>query len=167
MIKNIKDKFPVFKKNHDLIFLDTAASALKPESVIKTISDCYAYEYSNIHRGLYSLSSKLTKKFEDVRIKTSKFISAKSEKNIIVINNKYNPEWGQVPFNYLPMEFKDNEIIFNHWRELIKSSEFTLGPYIETELNTNNLFLKNKLINVYQHLYPSISQKENTFLSLD
>ena len=87
MIKDIKKKFPVFSKKPELIFLDTAASALKPESVIKTISDCYAYEYSNIHRGLYSLSSKLTKKFEDVRIKTSKFISADSEKNIIFTKN--------------------------------------------------------------------------------
>ena len=87
MIKDIKKKFPIFSKKPELIFLDTAASALKPESVIKTISDCYAYEYSNIHRGLYSLSSKLTKKFEDVRIKTSKFISANSEKNIIFTKN--------------------------------------------------------------------------------
>ena len=87
MIKDIKKKFPIFSKKPELIFLDTAASALKPESVIKTISDCYAYEYSNIHRGLYSLSSKLTKKFEDVRIKTSKFISADSEKNIIFTKN--------------------------------------------------------------------------------
>ena len=87
MIKDIKKKFPIFSKKPELIFLDTAASALKPESVIKTISDCYAYEYSNIHRGLYSLSSKLTKKFEDVRVKTSKFISANSEENIIFTKN--------------------------------------------------------------------------------
>ena len=40
MIKDIKKKFPIFSKKPELIFLDTAASALKPESVIKTISDC-------------------------------------------------------------------------------------------------------------------------------
>ena len=78
MINNIKEKFPIFKKNPNLVFLDTAASALKPESVIKSISDCYSFEYSNVHRGIYSLSSKITKKFEDVRVKTAKFISAES-----------------------------------------------------------------------------------------
>ena len=83
MINNIKEKFPIFKKNPNLVFLDTAASALKPESVIKSISDCYSFEYSNVHRGIYSLSSKITKKFEDVRVKTAKFISAESEENII------------------------------------------------------------------------------------
>ena len=83
MIKDIKKIFPIFTKNPELVFLDTAASALKPNSVIKTISDCYAYEYSNVHRGLYTLSSNLTKKFEDVRLKTSKFIFANSEENIV------------------------------------------------------------------------------------
>ena len=36
MIENIKNSFPIFKKNPDLVFLDTAASALKPESVIES-----------------------------------------------------------------------------------------------------------------------------------
>ena len=61
MFIDIKKDFPVFQKNPDLVFLDTAASALKPQKVIKVINDCYSFEYSNIHRGLYSLSSKLTK----------------------------------------------------------------------------------------------------------
>jgi len=83
MLEYIKNEFPVFKKNPNLVFLDTAASALKPQKVIKTISDCYSYEYSNVHRGLYSLSSKITKKFEEARIKTGKFISAENNENII------------------------------------------------------------------------------------
>ena len=83
MFKDIKNSFPVYTKNPKLVFLDTAASALKPESVIKTINDCYAYEYSNIHRGLYSLSANLTKKYEEVRLKISKFISAESADNIV------------------------------------------------------------------------------------
>ena len=83
MFKDIKNSFPVYTKNPKLVFLDTAASALKPESVIKTINDCYAYEYSNIHRGLYSLSANLTKKYEEVRLKISKFISAESAENVV------------------------------------------------------------------------------------
>ena len=83
MFKNIRNKFPVYSKNSDLVFLDTAASALKPEVMINSVNDCYSYEYANIHRGIYSLSSKLTKKFEDVRVKVSDFISSGSEENII------------------------------------------------------------------------------------
>ena len=36
-----------------------------------------------------------------------------------------------VPFNYLPYQFKETKNIFNDWSKLIKSSEFTLGPYVE------------------------------------
>ena len=84
MLDDIKNQFPVFEKKPELVFLDTAASALKPISVIKSINDCYSYEYSNVHRGLYSLSSNLTTKFEDVRSKISKFIHSPSNNNIIL-----------------------------------------------------------------------------------
>ena len=83
MFEDIRKKFPVYEKNPDLIFLDTAASALKPYDMIDAINNCYSYEYAYVHRGLYSLSSKLTKKFEDVRVKVSNFISSKSYENII------------------------------------------------------------------------------------
>ena len=83
MFQNIKNHFPVFKSKPDLVFLDTAASALKPKTMIDAVNNCYSYEYANIHRGLYSLSANLTKKFEDVRLKVSKFIGSKNEENII------------------------------------------------------------------------------------
>jgi len=83
MFQNLKNKFPVFKKNPDLVFLDTAASALKPLKMIEAINECYSYEYANIHRGIYKLSVNLTKKYEDVRRKIAKFIGSRSENNII------------------------------------------------------------------------------------
>ena len=83
MIENLKKRFPVFQKNHDLVFFDTAASALKVDSMINAVNECYAYEYSNIHRGIYELSSKLTKRYEDSRLSVSKFINSPSSENII------------------------------------------------------------------------------------
>ena len=56
MIENIKKRFPVFSKNHNLVFFDTAASALKVDSMINAVNDCYSYEYANIHRGIYAVS---------------------------------------------------------------------------------------------------------------
>ena len=46
----------------DLVFFDTAASALKVDSMIKAVNNCYSFEYANIHRGIYDLSAKLSKK---------------------------------------------------------------------------------------------------------
>ncbi len=83
MINNIKKRFPVFEEKPDLVFFDTAASALKVDSMINSITECYAYEYANIHRGIYDLSSKLTKRYEDSRLAVSKFIDSPSSNNII------------------------------------------------------------------------------------
>ena len=83
MIKDLKKRFPVFSKNPNLVFFDTAASALKVDSMIKAITECYSYDYANIHRGIYELSSKLTKRYEDSRSIVSKFINSPSSENII------------------------------------------------------------------------------------
>jgi cysteine desulfurase/selenocysteine lyase len=83
MTLNLKNRFPVFKKNPNLVFFDSAASALKVDTMIDTITDCYSYEYANIHRGIYELSAKLTKRYEDSRLLVSKFINADSSNNII------------------------------------------------------------------------------------
>ena len=83
MIEDLKKRFPVFSKNPNLVFFDTAASALKVDSMIKAVTDCYSYEYANIHRGIYELSSKLTKRYEDARLRVSKFINSPSSENII------------------------------------------------------------------------------------
>ena len=83
MIENLKKRFPVFSKNPDLVFFDTAASALKVDSMINSVNECYSYEYANIHRGIYELSSKLTKRYEDSRLAVSKFIKSPSSENII------------------------------------------------------------------------------------
>ena len=80
---NIKSKFPVFKKNPSLVFLDTAASALKVDSMINATNNCYSNEYANIHRGAYELSAKLTQKYENTREKVAKYLNAPSYKNII------------------------------------------------------------------------------------
>ena len=87
MFENIKDLFPVFKKNPNLIFLDTAASALKPKNVIEIISNCYSYEYANIHRGIYDLSANATQNFEKSRQSVAKFINANASEEIIFTKN--------------------------------------------------------------------------------
>ena len=51
-ISNLKSKFPVFKKNPNLVFLDTAASALKVDEMIEATNNCYTNEYANIHSCL-------------------------------------------------------------------------------------------------------------------
>ncbi len=50
----------------------------------------------------------------------------------------------RVPFNYLPFQFKDTSKYFSAWKKLIKSSEFTLGPYVKKFEKDISKFVKVK-----------------------
>ena len=66
-----------------LIYLDSGASALKPQPVINAITNFYQQAYSSVHRGVYQLSANATLTFESVRIKVQEFINAASPEEII------------------------------------------------------------------------------------
>lgn len=82
MMQSKKD-FPIFKNIPQLVYLDSAATSHKPQSVIDAISAFYATYNANIHRGLYPIAEKATEKVEEVRQKVAKFINAKDPAEII------------------------------------------------------------------------------------
>jgi len=82
--------FPALSKTMNgkpLAFLDSAASAQKPQAVIESMDTVLTGGYSNIHRGLYEISQNLTQEFENTRKKIANFIGASSEKNIVFTRN--------------------------------------------------------------------------------
>lgn len=79
---NFKKDFPIFSKRPDLVYLDTGASAQKPQVVIDALADFYSGSYANIHRGLYDLSEESTRLYDQARKKVAKFIAAQSEQVI-------------------------------------------------------------------------------------
>lgn len=84
-IKKIRNEFPIFAQQTDpeLVFLDSAASAQKPNQVIDAITNFYRSQNANIHRGLYSLSEQATIAYEEVREKVACFINAQSSNEIV------------------------------------------------------------------------------------
>ncbi|MEM7680015.1 MAG: aminotransferase class V-fold PLP-dependent enzyme, partial [Pseudomonadota bacterium] len=70
-----------------LAFLDTGASAQKPQVVIDAMNEVMEERYSNIHRGLYKISQDLTEQCENVRGKVANFLNAPSDKNIVFTKN--------------------------------------------------------------------------------
>ncbi|MDR0755154.1 MAG: aminotransferase class V-fold PLP-dependent enzyme, partial [Prevotellaceae bacterium] len=75
-VVNIRKDFPVLNTTvygNPLIYLDNAATAQKPESVIQTIDDLYRTGNANIHRGVHFLSEKCTEKYEQAREKVRQF----------------------------------------------------------------------------------------------
>ena len=81
-LDNIKKDFPIFKDSN-LIYLDNASTTQKPRVVLDSVTSMYSKSNANVHRSIYSLGSESTKKFETAREKTSAFIGANSEKEII------------------------------------------------------------------------------------
>ncbi|MEO0144476.1 MAG: SufS family cysteine desulfurase [candidate division WOR-3 bacterium] len=84
-IEKIRKDFPFL--NNNFIYFDNAASSQKPIYVIEKIKEIYENYYSNVHRGVYKISAKITDEYERTRLKISKFINAKSEKEIIFTRN--------------------------------------------------------------------------------
>lgn len=66
-----------------LAYLDSAATTLKPTTVIDEMDKYYRLETSNVHRGLYWLSENATNKFEATRDKVSKLINSPDRKQVI------------------------------------------------------------------------------------
>jgi len=81
-----KNDFPSLR-NGQVTYLDTAASAQKPECVINAMSHTLTTGYANIHRGLYKWSQDLTKEYEGVRAKTAAFLGVENKNEIIFTRN--------------------------------------------------------------------------------
>jgi cysteine desulfurase/selenocysteine lyase len=80
--------FPILQQTihgKPFIFLDSAASSQKPQCVIDSLIHYYETDHANIHRGVYELSERATKAYEDARITIQKFINAPSLHEIIFL----------------------------------------------------------------------------------
>jgi cysteine desulfurase/selenocysteine lyase len=87
-MKNVKQDFPILKQSvhgKPLVYLDSSASSQKPQCVIDTIANYYANDNANIHRGVYELSERATRAYENVRMQIKNFINAKAAHEIIFV----------------------------------------------------------------------------------
>lgn len=85
-IKKLRLLFPqlgLSVANKPLIYLDSAATSLKPSSVIQRIDQYYQHEVANVHRASHTLSNQGTKAFEQVRHQMADFINAAAANEII------------------------------------------------------------------------------------
>src|SRR5690625_1254164 len=85
-VKSIKEQFPILDQEingHPLVYLDSTATAQKPIQVIEAIKHYYEYDNANVHRGVHTLGSRATTKYEDAREKVRQFINARSSAEVI------------------------------------------------------------------------------------
>jgi cysteine desulfurase / selenocysteine lyase len=86
-VELVRQEFPILSRKINgkpLVYLDNGASAQKPQTVIDAINRAYSEEYSNVHRGLHTLSNISTENYEGVRATIAKFLNSPSEDHIIM-----------------------------------------------------------------------------------
>lgn len=87
-IERVRSEFPLLAREvngQPLAYLDSAASAQKPQSVIDRELDFYRHGYAAVHRGIHSLSAEATQDMEAVREKVATFINAASVEEIVFV----------------------------------------------------------------------------------
>ena len=86
--RRLRDDFPIFSQTvngRPLVYLDSAASAQKPQAVLDAMRDAYERDYANVHRGVHTLSQRATQAFEAARSKVAHFINARRATEIVFV----------------------------------------------------------------------------------
>ena len=85
-VAKIREDFPILARTvhgKSLVYLDSAASAQKPQAVMDAVTRAYMHDYANVHRGAYYLSETSTAAYEAAREKVRAFINARSLSEVV------------------------------------------------------------------------------------
>ena len=86
-VSDYRQDFPLLQQEvngHPLVYLDSAASAQQPASVMDAVAQYERTDHANVHRGVHSLSHRATDAYEQARDKLRAFINAESRSEIVL-----------------------------------------------------------------------------------
>lgn len=89
-MNRIQEQFPLLQQKvngKQIVYLDNAATAQRPLSVLKAVDDFYRRDNANPHRGVYELAVRATNAFEDSRRVIADFIGVKDPAEVIFTRN--------------------------------------------------------------------------------
>src|SRR5947207_9767982 len=85
-LARLRTDFPILDRRVNgkrLVYLDSAATAQKPQAVLDATRDFYEQRNANVHRGVYTIAEEATAAYEEARAKTARFIGAPSPREVI------------------------------------------------------------------------------------
>ncbi|GAB5388763.1 MAG: cysteine desulfurase [Alphaproteobacteria bacterium] len=85
-LARVRSDFPILSQSihgKPLVYLDNAASAMKPRAVIDAMRNAMEQQYSNVHRGIHTLSQGTTEAYEACRETVRAFLNAAREEEIV------------------------------------------------------------------------------------
>lgn len=80
-LRALRADFPILQREingHRLIYLDSAATTQKPQSVLDAMDGYYRFNNSNVHRGAHTLAGEATEMYEGARATVARFIGAEA-----------------------------------------------------------------------------------------
>ncbi len=89
-VDSIRAEFPILGETvhgKPLVFLDSAASAMKPNAVIDAMAETMRTQYANVHRGLHWMSERTTDAYESTRDAVARLMNAPSRDEIVFAKN--------------------------------------------------------------------------------
>lgn len=87
-VEQVRADFPVLNREvngQPLVYLDSAASAQKPEAVIGAEAEFYRHGYAAVHRGIHTLSAEATARMEAVRQQAATFLNAGTAEEVVFV----------------------------------------------------------------------------------
>jgi cysteine desulfurase/selenocysteine lyase len=88
--QKLRADFPIFEQKihgKPLAYLDSAVSSQKPRQMLEVMTHFYETSYTNVHRGVYTLSERATEAFEAAREKVRAFVNAPFSREVIFVRN--------------------------------------------------------------------------------
>lgn len=86
---SVAAQFPILQRQiggRRIVYLDSGATAQKPEPVLRELDDSYRLHNANIHRGVYTLAQEATERFEGARVRIARFVGARTADTIFTKN---------------------------------------------------------------------------------
>lgn len=87
-VEKVREDFPSLTQEvfgNPLVYFDNAASAQKPQAMIDALARAYTYGYSNVHRGVHTLSQQSTDAYENARLSLQRFIGADRPEEVVFV----------------------------------------------------------------------------------
>lgn len=89
-VETIRRDFPVLRRrfgSHPLVYLDSANTSQKPESVIDAVDRHYREHNANVARAMHALGSEATQAYEGARARIAGFIGAAGPDEVVFTKN--------------------------------------------------------------------------------
>lgn len=142
-VDKIRKDFPMIENNPDLVYLDSAATSLKPQCVIDAVVDFYAKHTSNVHRGDYRVAEINDKLYDGTRNLVAELIHC--DKDEVVYTHNVSHSLNQIAFGLKPILKKGDTVLITYaehasnvlpWFALQKEIGINI-EYIETDNEAN------------------------------